>query len=155
MKEEFPDAEFHIVGYIDGGPDDVSQDELDRWQENGITFWGKQQDIRSAMRAASIYVLPSYREGTPRSVLEAMSMGRPIITTDAPGCRETIVDGTSGYLVPVRDTQALTERMRELISNKALRAKMGQESYKRATVKYEVHAVNADLISHIGFAQDI
>lgn len=150
LMAEFPEAEFHLVGYIDGGPDDMSEHELQVWQDAGIKFWGEQKDIRPAMAAASIYVLPSYREGTPRSVLEAMSMGRPVITTDAPGCRETVDDGVGGYLVPVRDAEALTERMRRLIADSDLRARMGQASFEKAQVKYEVHAVNRSLMSHIG-----
>lgn len=150
LMAEFPKAEFHLVGYIDGGPDDVSAQALQAWQDAGIKFWGEQKDIRPAMAAASIYVLPSYREGTPRSVLEAMSMGRPVITTDAPGCRETVDDGVGGYLVPVRDAQALTQRMRSLIADSDLRTRMGQASFENAQVKYEVHAVNRSLMSHIG-----
>lgn len=150
LMKEFPEAEFHLLGYIDGGPDDVSAEELQSWQEAGINFWGKHLDIRPAMREASIYVLPSYREGTPRSVLEAMSMGRPVITTDAPGCRETVDHGVNGFLVPPRDSEALTATMRSLIASSALRDKMGQASFEKVSTKYDVRLVNQSIMTHIG-----
>src|SRR5207253_2073385 len=84
-------------------PDGISTDELDSMIEGGVEYLGKMDDVRPAIADASVYVLPSYREGTPRSVLEAMAMGRPVVTTDAPGCREPVVDGENGFLVPLRD----------------------------------------------------
>ncbi len=91
---------------------------------------------------SSVYVLPSYREGTPRTVLEAMATGRAIITTDAPGCRETVVDGKNGYLVPVKSIHALTTKMLELIKNPVMVEKMGKISYEIVEEKYEISKVN-------------
>ena len=95
-----------------------------------------------------MYVLPSYREGTPRSVLEAMAMGRPIITTDAPGCRET-VDHTNGFLVPVGDVGSLVRAMSAFIDNPALIKKMGHRSLQIVRKKYDVNVVTRDLLNCI------
>ena len=87
-------------------------------------------------------VLPSYREGTPRTVLEAMAMGRAIITTDVPGCRETVVDGHNGYLVPPRDSKALSEAMGRFLDDPSLALEMGRRSREMAVEKYDVEKVN-------------
>jgi glycosyltransferase involved in cell wall biosynthesis len=102
------------------------------------------------MAAHSIYVLPSYREGTPRSVLEALAMGRPVITTDAPGCRETVVPGSNGLLVPPRDADALHEAMAELLRNPDRLPAMGAASRQIAEQKYDVRKVDEDLLVHAG-----
>ncbi|MGN6103563.1 MAG: glycosyltransferase family 4 protein, partial [Kofleriaceae bacterium] len=108
VRARHPDARFQIVGWIDPNPESVSRADLDRWIAAGaVEYLGATDDIRPHLRAAHALILPSYREGTPRSVLEAMSMGRAVITTDAPGCRETVVHGESGLLVPVGDAGAL------------------------------------------------
>lgn len=102
IKEQFPLVSFDLVGRLDDNPDAIKQNEIDAWIKAGtINYLGELTDVRPAIAETSVYVLPSYREGTPRTVLEAMSMGRAIITTDAPGCRETVVDGDNGFLVPV------------------------------------------------------
>ena len=88
IKATHPEVECHLVGWIDENPAAIAQVELDAWvAEKVVNYWGKLSDVRPAIAASSVYVLPSYREGTPRTVLEAMAMGRAIITTDAPGCR--------------------------------------------------------------------
>ncbi|MGP4951406.1 glycosyltransferase family 4 protein, partial [Psychrobacter sp. T6-1] len=126
IKQQYPAAEFHLVGWIDENPAAIDQAQLDEWVETGIVnYWGKLDDVRPAIAASSIYVLPSYREGTSRSVLEAMAMGRPIITTDAPGCRETVVEGSNGYLVPVKSVGELAEAMEKLIISPDLITTMG------------------------------
>ena len=84
---------------------------------------GKLSDVRPAIAESSVYVLPSYREGTPRTVLEAMAMGRAIITTDAPGCRETVTDGDNGFLVEVKSVESLAKAMEKLILQPELIAK--------------------------------
>ena len=91
VRARYPDARFAVAGWLDDNPDSISQVELDDWLESGhVEYLGRLDDVRDAIAESSVYVLPSYREGTPRTVLEAMAMGRPIITTDAPGCRETV-----------------------------------------------------------------
>ncbi|HAJ03783.1 MAG TPA: glycosyltransferase family 1 protein, partial [Brevundimonas sp.] len=106
-------------------------------------------DVRPALAAARIYVLPSYREGTPRSVLEAMAMGRPVITTDAPGCRETVAEGVNGLKVPPQDAAALEAAMEQLILNPEQAAAMGQASLERVRARYDVHRVNAQILSAV------
>jgi len=152
VKSRCPQAVFGLVGGIDDNPDAISPAELDAWVDNGtIVYHGQLSDVRPAISECSVYVLPSYyREGTPRSVLEAMAMGRPVITTDAPGCRETVVDGHNGYLVPVRSVDALAKAMLKFLDNPGLAAAMGAESRKIAEEKYDVHKVNAFMLREMG-----
>ena len=153
VKQRFPDVSFRLVGWIDDNPDAISQAELDAWIAAGtIEFLGKLSDVRPAIRDSCVYVLPSYREGTPRTVLEAMAMGRAVITTDAPGCRETVVDGDNGYLVPVQDVSALAAAMIKLVENPAQVAAMGTRSRQMAEDKYDVHKVNAVMLREMGLA---
>ncbi|MEP2101075.1 glycosyltransferase family 4 protein [Parasphingorhabdus sp.] len=144
-----PDCKFFIAGFLDGGPDSVSQNELDEWIGWGIEFLGHLDDVRPAIENCSIYVLPSYREGTPRTVLEASAMGRASIVTDAPGCRETVIQGETGYLVPVRESAALADAMLTMAEDPAMRAKMGGAARKFCEEKYAVSKVNNTLINHL------
>ena len=142
-----------LVGWIDTNPDAIAQHELDAWvQEGMLEFWGRLKDVRPAIAACSVYVLPSYREGTPRTVLEAMAMGRAVITTDAPGCRETVVDGDNGFLVPVQSVDALEQAMLQFVHNPALAARMGLRARQVAESKYDVHKVNAVMLQEMGVA---
>lgn len=151
VKACIPGTRFLLAGWIDTNPDAIGQDELDGWIADGtIEFLGKLDDVRPAIAAASVYVLPSYREGTPRTVLEAMAMGRPIITTDAPGCRETVIDGDNGYLVPVQSVDALVEAMMKFIHDPTLAPRMGKRSREIAEEKYDVHKVNAVMLREMG-----
>jgi len=151
VKQRFPDVTFRLVGWIDDNPDAIRQAELDTWIAAGsMEFMGKLSDVRPAIANCSVYVLPSYREGAPRTVLEAMAMGRAVITTDAPGCRETVVDGRNGYLVPVQDVSALSESMIKLIENPEQVAAMGARSRQMAEDKYDVHKVNAVMLREMG-----
>lgn len=150
IRKNHPEAEFHLVGWIDENPEAITKDQLNEWIESGIiSYWGKLEDVRPAISASSVYVLPSYREGTPRSVLEAMSMGRAIITTDAPGCRETVVEGGNGYLVPVKNSHKLADAMLEFIKNPNLYEVMGNASRTLAEDKYDVQKVNCHMISEM------
>ncbi|CAG2146148.1 N, N'-diacetylbacillosaminyl-diphospho-undecaprenol alpha-1,3-N-acetylgalactosaminyltransferase [Cupriavidus yeoncheonensis] len=145
-------ARFGLVGWIDSGPDAIAQQELDAWVADGsIDYLGRLTDVRPAIAGCNIYVLPSYREGTPRSVLEAMAMGRPIITTDAPGCRETVIDGENGLLVPVKSVSGLEQAMLRLIEDWEMVVRMGQRSRQIAESKYDVHKVNATMLHEMGF----
>lgn len=150
VKKLHPEVQFDLVGGLDANPTSITQAELDEWIEaDTVNFLGRLNDVRPAIQASSVYVLPSYREGTPRTVLEAMAMGRAIITTDAPGCRETVVDGDNGFLVPVKDVDALTQAMLRFIEQPVLIAQMGQRARIIAEEKYDVHKVNAHMISEM------
>tara|TARA_R110002020_G_scaffold164864_1_gene351926 strand:+ start:13 stop:1158 length:1146 start_codon:yes stop_codon:yes gene_type:complete len=153
IKQQYPAAEFHLVGWIDENPATIDQVQLDDWIATGsVNYWGKLDDVRPAIAASSVYVLPSYREGTSRSVLEAMAMGRPIITTDAPGCRETVVEGANGYLVPVKSVKELAAAMEKLISNPELITVMGEASRKLTEDRFDVHKVNQIMLKEMGLA---
>jgi len=147
-----PECRFLLAGYLDEGPDGIGRDELDSWIAGGLEFLGRLDDVRPAIAQACVYVLPSYREGTPRSVLEAMAMGRPIVTTDVPGCRETVVEGDNGRLVPARDAAALAEAMASLVDDASLRSRMGSRSRALCDAKYDVDQVNAQMMRHLSLA---
>ncbi len=151
IKAKHPTTEFHLVGWIDDNPSAIAQAELDEWIADGrLNYWGKLSDVRPAISQSSVYVLPSYREGTPRTVLEAMAMGRAIITTDAPGCRETVQHGQNGYLVGVKSVDDLVQSMQYFIEDPKLIEYMGQRSREIALNKYDVHQVNAHMMTEMG-----
>lgn len=153
IREVYPQARFALVGWIDDNPDAIAQSELDEWVQSGaLEFLGRLSDVRVALAACSVFVLPSYREGTPRTVLEAMAMGRAVITTDAPGCRETVVDGDNGFLVPVKSVDALVMAMTRLMDEPTLAWRMGQRGRQIAEDKYDVHKVNAVMLKEMGLA---
>ncbi|MGB4581278.1 MAG: glycosyltransferase family 4 protein [Coriobacteriia bacterium] len=150
-RQVHPGASFGLVGWIDQTPDAISESELSGWVESGaLDYLGRLDDVRSAIAASSVYVLPSYHEGTPRTVLEAMAMGRPIVTTDAPGCRETVVDGENGFLVPVKSVDALVDAIGRFIREPELITAMGARSREIAEERYDVHKVNAFMLREMG-----
>ena len=152
VRAQYPSATFALVGGLDSNPDSIAQSELDAWVTAGtLQYLGRQADVRPALLACHVYVLPSYREGTPRSSLEAMAMGRPVITTDVPGCRETVVDGVNGFLVPARNAQALADKMLVFIAQPDLIVPMGQASRRMAEERFDVHKVNAVMLREMGF----
>ncbi|MFP1678782.1 glycosyltransferase family 4 protein [Alloalcanivorax sp. C16-2] len=153
VKVLYPEAKFLLVGWIDENPDAIDRKELEAWIDSGaIEYLGRLDDVRPVIAESSVYVLPSYREGTPRTVLEAMSIGRAIITTDAPGCRETVVDGKNGYLVPVKDSEALADAMIKFIKNPSDIEEMGVASRYLAENKYDVREVNRVMLSEMGIS---
>lgn len=147
LKRSHPSYRFLLAGFLDEGHDGIAAEELDKWVDGGVEFIGSLDDVRPALREASVYVLPSYREGTPRTVLEAMATGRAIITTDVPGCRETVEEGANGLLVTPRSADAVAAAMQVLGKDAASRAAMGQRSRAIAETKYAVTAVNAALMA--------
>ena len=103
--------------------------------------------MRTVYAAAHVVVLPSYREGLPKVVLEAGATGRAVVTTDAPGCRDAVVDGETGYLVPVRDSATLAERIGELLADPDLRQRMGNAGRERAVREFSTEKVVADTLA--------
>lgn len=155
VQEEYPDATFRLVGDTDPNPDSLPKQEIREWVEEGVIDWpGWVDDVRPWMAETSVYVLPSYyREGIPRSVQEAMAMARPVITTDAPGCRETVVPGENGFLVPPRDVDALVEAMTHFIEDRDLIVRMGRRSRELAERRFNVHDVNDRMLAAMGIPE--
>ena len=152
LKAERPDARFLLVGGHDSNPDAIDEKDLARWTQAGLDYVGPQSDVRPWLAQSHVFVLPSWREGTPRASLEAMATGRAIVTTDAPGCRETVIEGENGLLVPVGDVDALTEAMRTLANDPARCRAMGERSLQIARARYDVEKVNAAMLEAMGLA---
>ena len=152
VKQQFPFSVFRLAGMLDPNPTAISREELEEWITEGvIEYLGDLHSVHTALTACRFYVLPSYREGTPRSVLEAMATGRPILTTDAPGCRQTVIDGVNGFLVPPRNSEALANAMLRLIEQPESEThRMAQASLNLARERFDVHKVNAQLLEAMG-----
>ena len=127
LKRQGSPARFVLVGDAPKeNPSTIAQDVLETWKAEGVVeFWGYQRDMPEVFGQSHIVVLPSYREGFPKALIEAAACGRPVVTTDVPGCRDAIRAGETGRLVPVRDSAALADAMRGLIEDRQLRLKMG------------------------------
>ena len=148
VKATQPRARFQLLGDIDANPTSLSGDALEEVRTEGVVeYLGTASDVRPVITGAHVIVLPSYHEGMPRSVLEGLSMGRAVITTDAPGCRETVEPGVNGLLVPVADPEALAQAMSQLIDQPEVVAAMGQAGRRLAERRFDVHAVNHDILA--------
>jgi glycosyltransferase involved in cell wall biosynthesis len=156
VKTRHPEARFLLAGGVDDVvPDSVTRDELEVWEQEGtIEYLGYLDDVREGLADAAICVLPSYREGTPRSVLEALSMGRPVITSDAPGCRETVEPGENGWLVPPRTVDDLAEAMSWMIDHPERWDEMGRASRQLALERFDVDVVNASIVEVMGLTNE-
>jgi len=152
VRQKFPDARFLLLGPFDANPSNISQAELDGWQADGlIEYLGSTANVQPFLADCSVFVLPTYyREGLPRTILEAMATGRAIITTDTPGCRETVTKDTNGVLVQPRDVGALAMAMEKLADDAALRERYGSASRQIAEDYFDVHRVNAILLGAMG-----
>ena len=153
-KRTFPTARFILVGDTDDNPSAIDIEEVRHCVGAGALEWmGKVTDVREFLRQSSVFVLPSYREGVPRSTLEAMACGLAVITTDAPGCRETVEPGVNGILVPVGDSKALTEAMIALCQDEARVAQMGNHSRRIAIARFSSIQVNNNILALINEAK--
>ena len=145
----YPDAKLRLAGEIDG----IAGADLQRMERlcaaGSAEYLGEISDVPSFLRACRCFVFPSYREGTPRAVLEAMSCGRPVITTDAVGCRETVRDGYNGLLVPPRDADALRSAMLRFCAGEADAEAMGKNARRLAEERFDVFAVNRTLLAEV------
>lgn len=151
VKEQYPDAVFQLVGPEDPSPDGISLEELSILnQKNSVEYLGSTNDVRSNIEDCNIFVLPSYHEGLPRTVLEAMATGRPILTTDVPGCRETVINGENGWLVEKANVDDLAEKMIWFIENPKEWHRMAEASRSMVEEKFDVHKVNRELIEIMG-----
>jgi glycosyltransferase involved in cell wall biosynthesis len=143
VKQCFPEVQCQLLGRRDErNPTVVPQSELERWQAEGVVTWlGEVADVRPVVAQADVVVLPSYREGIPKALLEAAAMEKPLITTDAVGCREVVDDGVNGLLVPVGDAKALAQAMIRLIEHPAMRLRMGQAGRKKVEQEFDERLV--------------
>ncbi|MCB6542750.1 Glycosyl transferase group 1 [uncultured Desulfovibrio sp.] len=147
LKARYPDARFQVLGPPEKGLGSVSMEQMDAWQNQGcIEYLGETRDVRPYVAAAHVLVLPSWREGTPTSIMEGMSMGRPAVVTDAPGCREVVRDGVNGYLVPVRNPRALAGAMESFITSPESIARMGQAGRELALSEFDAEKVAARIL---------
>lgn len=138
LKKRGSLARFVLVGGVDtGNPTSISTAQLNLWANEGLVeWWGHKNDMSLVMSQADIACLPSYREGLPKSLLEAAACGLPIVTTDTPGCREIVRHGDNGFLVPIRDSEALATALQQLVEDEALRKRMGVRSRARAVAEF-------------------
>ncbi|MEY2935361.1 MAG: hypothetical protein RL033_6110 [Pseudomonadota bacterium] len=152
LRRVHPGVELHLVGGLDENPESVSHAELQGWMAEGsVVYHGHLRDVRPVIASCHVFVLPSfYREGIPRTLLEAMAMARPVITCDAPGCRETVVAGENGYLVPVRDVAALAAAMLRFVQDPESVRSMGEAARRLVERRYDVVKVNGQMLVHMG-----
>lgn len=145
-------AEFVILGPLDSNPSAISESQLNQMcDDSNVEYLGVTQDVKPYLENTSVFVLPSYyMEGTPRSILESMAMGRPIITTDSRGCREPIQDGVNGFLVQPKNPTMLYDSMAKFINDRTLIVSMGQSSRQIAEEKYDVRKVNNAILNSMG-----
>ncbi|MGQ9592130.1 MAG: glycosyltransferase family 4 protein [Planctomycetota bacterium] len=154
LKRRHPEASFRLLGPTDTNPTAFREEDIRAWELGGaMEYLGSTEDVYPHIAASSVYVLPSYyREGVPRSILEAMAVGRAIVTTDVPGCRETVVHGVNGFLVPPKDVATLANAMEKFILEPRLIPEMGRESRRLAEEKFDVRGVNARILETMGLS---
>lgn len=153
VKAQHPEVRFYLLGGLDVNPGAISLGDIQPWLNDGTAEWPGQVNVKPWLAKTSVYVLPSYREGVPRSTQEAMAMARPVITSDVPGCRETVVDGVNGFMVPPRNVPALAEAMLKFIDNPQLIITMGAESRRLAEERFDVDKINSKLIAVLKVAR--
>jgi len=158
LKNKYPNTCFVMIGWaLANGPLSIKKETVESWEKEGIVkIHGETDDVRPFIADASVFVLPTYyREGVPRTILEAMAMGRAIITTDTPGCRDTVIEGVNGFLVPPKDSEALAVTMEKFILEPNLVKIMGKESRRIAEQKYNVHKINCVMNEAMGIMRDL
>lgn len=139
VKVRHPKARFQLLGRRDvRNPNVVPESDLKRWDKEGLVSWlGEVSDVRPIIAESDVVVLPSYREGTPRALLEAAAMAKPIITTDAVGCREVVDDKINGLLVPIKDSSSLAQAMERMISDPEMRKRMGKAGREKVEREFD------------------
>ncbi len=150
VKSKYPSARFQILGPEDSSLDGIPLHEVKAWETQGvIEYLGVTDDVRPYLAACHVFVLASYYEGMPRTSLEAMAIGRPVLTTDTSGCRDTVEEGINGFLVPVKDPMAIAERIVWFIQHTKDKEieKMGYESRRMAERRFDVHIINKEIFS--------
>ena len=153
LKQQIPEARCILLGGYDSSIGALKAEDLQEYIDDGsIEVPGEVKDPVSFYGQSSVFVLPSYyREGLPRTILEAMACGRPVITTDWTGCRVPIEEGRNGFLVPIKDAEALAEKMCLLAKDRELLKKMSDAAYEICSQKYEVSIINAQMREIMGY----
>ena len=149
LKNKKIKSRFLLIGDIDNkNPTSIKQSILEEWNDKKIIEWlGWVKDVKDLLLETDVLCLPSYREGLPKSLLEGAAIGLPLVTTNTVGCREVVLDGVNGYLVPIKESQKLSLAIQKLIVNKELRVRMGVESLKIAKTKFSSEIINSQTIS--------
>lgn len=150
VKVRHSEVRFVLLGGLDPNPGGLGHPEVQAWVTERVLEWPGHVAVKPWLAQTSVFVLPSYREGVPRSTQEAMAMGRAVITTNAPGCRETVDEGVNGFLVPVRDVPALVNAMLRFVETPALIETMGLESRRLAEDRFDVNKINERLLDILG-----
>ncbi len=150
LKRHYPQAEFQLLGPMDENPTAIRPREIDEWvREDVVQYLGETNDVRPYLSRADVFVLPSYREGLPRATLEAMAMEKPIVTTDVPGCRQTVETGGNGFLVPANDSDSLADAIQRFFVDPSLVVRMGRRSREIVLERYDVDAVSNAIVTTI------
>ena len=148
LKISYPEVTFVLVGDVDEqNPLSLTKEIIDSWVNEGfIEWWGHKQNMPEVLKLAHIVALPSYREGLPKVLLEAASIGRALVATDVPGCREIVRDGVNGFLVQAKESKYLAEAIEKLILNKELRTQMGLKSREIIKTELSSEIINKQFI---------
>lgn len=151
LRKRRPDVRVQLLGYLDRNPASVTSAQIERWTAEGIVdYLGDTADVRPFLARASVFVCPSHREGTPRSVLEALAVGRPVVVTDVPGCRETVIDGVNGVLVPAHDSDGIASGILRVLEDRATLGRMAAQSRLLAETKYDARLVSRSMVEAMG-----
>lgn len=154
IKEKYPEVRCMLLGACENIHDSYSKEDLQPYVDKGIIeHFGETDTVADFYKQCSVFVLPSYGEGVPRTVLEAMSMGRAVITTDAPGCKETVIEGENGFIVPMKDGKALAEKMMEFVKNPEYVEKMGKASNEYCRRRFEVNKINKEMCQYLNIKE--
>jgi glycosyltransferase involved in cell wall biosynthesis len=156
VREVCPGARFILLGGVDANPESMSSKEVEVLVSDCKVEWfGHVNDVRPFLAQSHVFVLPSYyREGVPRSIQEAMASGRAIVTTDNVGCRETVIEGENGFLIPIKDIDALATAMTTLALNPEQTKDFGVKSRELAEIWFDVEKINAEILNFIGVEND-
>jgi glycosyltransferase involved in cell wall biosynthesis len=149
LRQKGLNARFAIAGKTDpGNPASIPDEQIEAWKQlDTLEWWGWQDDMPTALARADIFCLPSYREGVPNALLEAAACGLSIVTTDVPGCRDVVTNGVNGWLVPVKNADALANALETLITNPELRKKMGNAGREIALNHFSADKVNKETLA--------
>lgn len=151
VRAEYPDVRFHLLGPAEKGPGAVPLEQVMAWHERGlVVYLGETRDVRPYLEEAGVVVLPSWREGTPCSLMEAMSVGRAVIAADAPGSREVVRNGVNGFLTPVRDAESLANAAKRFMMDPSLAARMGLAGRALMESEFSADIVARELMESMG-----